>query len=251
VWRAALVSFFLSTLAVALAIPTRWEGHRTAESAWVPLRPLSVPEAVTLLALRDQYKLTALLALTDDAVYLGTRYYLLPPVGSPRTKPVEGWEVSVDGRRHAMYSATWEPYYLVHRLPRRDLEVAFGRQLSPADVTPAVFDRYTVSYRSYRLWWYAVVEIGVLTGFLAGLAVCLRKLRHPLLVAPLLLLTEALLLVVAWAYAPTLHDADSFYQRILLDRLADWGLAVLWLGNPLVVAAVCLGLTHASIAGRC
>jgi hypothetical protein len=82
----------------------------------------------------------------------------------------------------------------------------------------------------------------ILTGLLTWLAACARHVRHPLLVPPVLLVTEALLLMVVWLYAPTLHDADSFYQRILLDQLADFGLVLLWLGNPLVVLGVSLGL---------
>jgi hypothetical protein len=208
----------------------------------VPLRPPSAQEAAALLGLRDAYPGTAVTDLSDAWVSLGTSYYLLAPTGPPGTKPVEGWEATAGGRRYAMYSASWERYYLVHRLPRRGLEAALGRRLSAADVQPRVFDGFRVSFRSDRLWWYAMIEVVILTGLLTWLAACARHVRHPLLVPPVLLVTEALLLMVVWLYAPTLHDADSFYQRILLDQLADFGLVLLWLGNPLVVLGVSLGL---------
>jgi hypothetical protein len=240
--RAALGSAVLAAAAVAAAIPARWEGARDAYSAWVPLRPPSAPEAAALLTLRDVYPGTAVIELTAAEALLGTRYYLLPSVGPPGTQPVEGWEATAGGQRYAMFSASWDRFYLVHRLPRERFEAALGRRLSAADVEPGVFDGFRVSYRSDRLWGYALIEIALLTGLLTWLAACARHVRHPCLVPPILLATATMLFLVTWLYAPALHDADSFYQRILLDQVANFGFILLWLGNPLGVLAVCLGV---------
>jgi hypothetical protein len=248
--RAALVSGVVSILAVALAIPGRWEGRRTAEEAWVPLRPVSVEEAVVLLGVRGEHERSTITALTEDWVYLGTSYYLLPAAGPPGKKPIEGWEVSHGRQRYAMHSASWEPYYLVHRLPRRDLETALGRPLSATDVDGGVFQDWRVSYRSYQLWWYAAVEVLLMTGFLVALAVCFRVVRHPLLIVPILLAAGAGLFIVGRWYAPALWDADMFYQRILFDRLSLSGLLLLWLGNPVVVLGASLGLYAVDRIGR-
>lgn len=243
-------SLVLSTLAVIAAIPSRWEGSRTAEEAYLPLRPLSVSEAVALLELRGQYKGTAILGLTADHVLLGTGNYLLPFRGAPGEKPVEGWTVSVRGTQYAMYSASWEPYYNLHRLPRGSLEQALGRALSDSDVGAGAFAGQRVSFVSHHLYRYVLVEIAALTVLLTGLVLFFQKTRSLLLVLPALTVAAIALFLFLRVYSPAFFDADWFHQRIVVERLALAGFALFWLGNPVGISGLCVVLYGLVRVGR-
>src|SRR5688572_19161837 len=80
-------SAVLSISIVLIFIAVRWaDASRTATDAYVPLRPLTAPEAAALLqhssVLGSQTGHTAIVELDDENVRVASRMYLVP-VASP------------------------------------------------------------------------------------------------------------------------------------------------------------------------
>jgi hypothetical protein len=240
-----VMAFAVCTLAVAASLAERWEGARTCEAAFIPLRPLRVPEAEALLSLAASEHaphLGAVVGLSERVVTIATSSYLLPL----SEQDCKGRPVSYRGQKYVLNAASWAHYHNKHRIDRAALQAQLGRALLPGDIDRSTFARSESSFSSADVWLYVVIEVVVLTTLL--FVILLAPQHLPQHGASLLLWPGILFLawVALWmfgeSYAPALRDADWFYQRILVER-------ILVVGDKALSNPMCSGAAFISVIG--
>jgi hypothetical protein len=215
--RILLAMFVVSIGLVAIHIPLRWHGGRTAQNADIPLRPLTPLEAAALLSGgSDGEKLAGVVRLTESEVTVRTRVY-------PLVSDVSLGECSRRATyRNTIYqicSSSWEGYHNVHVVSRGALEKELGRRLTEQDLMPDYLADSIASFASNRLPLYFATEVAFLTAWFTGLFSLLRRIRNPLLVPPVVTVAGIGALLFVPYYSPAFIDADWFYQRIALEEV--------------------------------
>jgi hypothetical protein len=248
-----LTTFIVSVGLVAIHLPLRWQGGRTAQNADIPLRPMTPLEAAALLSGgSDGERLAGVVRLTASEVTVRTRVY-------PLVSDVSLGECSRRATyRNTIYqicSSSWEGYHNVHVVSRGALEKELGRRLTERDLTPDYLGDSIASFASNRLPLYFATEVAFLTAWLTGLISLLRRIRNPLLVPPLVSVAGMGALLFVPYYSPAFIDADWFYQRIALEEVIGGRgplglsfLAVMVVAVPLT--ALCLPLYALTLAVR-
>lgn len=207
-----------SLLIVLFSIPGRWDGRRTDQDAFVPLRPITSQEAAALLndAATGDREHTVVTRLTATEAVLETQVYLFRLESAPTS--CQG--IVIDQACHGLSETSWEGYVNRYRLDRAPLEAALGRRLEERDLHAEVFEGWAVSFDPARLWVYALTEVLLLTAFGSAHFLILVRARRPMGVLPAVLALWLGFCLAVFAYAPALFDADWFFQRIVVERMA-------------------------------
>jgi hypothetical protein len=239
VWKIAAVACVLATAIVLGAIPSRWEGRRIGTDAWIPLRPPTPAEAAALIRFSEDEGggFVRIVGLSDDEVRLASAFYLYPADDGRSESGEELGEITVEGRRLRIASATWEAYWLLYRVDRVALEAALGRAIPDDEVRD--YGNRTVSFRPDFLPLYAIAEIAMLSAWAIAVAWPLLRWRRLTLVLPALYASSAVLFLCVLDYSPAHVDADAFYQRIVVEDLA---FVAFFFPTPAIASAVLFAL---------
>jgi hypothetical protein len=227
-WRSLRVrtllgtSMLLASATVLLALPERQTGSRSATDAFIPFRNLTVQEAVVLLTRPAIRKDTAISELTDTTVVLKTRRYVF----------------SLDGKLLTTH-ANWSSYASRYRLQRLELEHALGRRLTPDAAELTMFANSKVSFDSALIPVYIVAEIMFLTVWFAVFGFAVLRLRRLSLALPFTWLWLLAPQTFVFVYSPAFFDADWFFQRVVVERIALFGMVGgMWAALPAGVSFV-------------
>ncbi len=216
--RFVVAASALISLGIVLgSIPGRWEGSRTATNAFVPLRPLTTAEVAALLedAASGSREHTAITELGASEVEIQTVVYPFR-LDCASSRPT----ILADGACYGLSETSWEGYASRYRLDRAALEAALGRGLEERDVHVEAFTRNGVSFDPDHLSIYALAETLLLTAFGWAHFLILVRVRRPLGALPVVLGVWLFFFFAVTAYAPALLDADWFFQRIVVERIA-------------------------------
>lgn len=243
----ALGCLLLATALVVIALPSRRTGERSATDAFLPLRQPTGPEAVELMrqGADEEHPQSAILGEEGRDLLIATRLYAVPV---ERADESHGEWLDDGESRYRISSATWDAYYSLYRVDRVAYERALGRRLEASDFSrPPFVDEYTLSFDPADLPEYLAIEIGFLAAWFLLLAKALLAVRRPTAVLPVLVpLLLAPAFFVAF-YSPAFADADWFFQRIVVEQVALFGLgAGLLLLLPALASAAVYVLLRAA-----
>lgn len=234
--RYCLAAVLGAAIMVGIGVLLRWNGTRTAYDAYVPLRPLTVIEAAALLDAPDTA--AAITAMDRQNVQIVTDNYLLPVSASA----VEGTgTISIDGVVYMLHRTNWNGLVSLYRVDRAALEQRLGRSLGPLDNAPGRFAGRPISFDSSLLWLYVAIEIAVLAACLAAVPVAIRLTQRRMVAIPAAGAVALAIVLFVPRYAPAVIDADSFYQRIVLEHLL---VPAALTGPAFLVATLVLAIHH-------
>jgi hypothetical protein len=234
-------SVCLAALIVLTALPSRREGHRTDTDAVVPLRQPTAAEAVALVG--DRNTDSAIIGEEGANLLIATRHYVIPREHADGGQEESG--LAGEAPYYVTSAATWEDYYSLYRVSRRDYEAALGRELQPSDFTsPSFVEEYSVSFDPTHVPRYVAVEIVFLSLWLFALAKFLLTVRRLTALLPGLVLLLFAPFLFTVLYSPAFFDADFFYQRVVVEEVA---LVCLLFGMILVLPAVVSAIFYASL----
>ncbi|MFA6449993.1 MAG: hypothetical protein WCX65_11010 [bacterium] len=220
-WKFFIAALILSAACVAASIPSRWQGARKAEEAYVPLRPMEAGEAAALLAYRDGYdplrRYASVIKLDERTALVATPFYVLSGKGSGRAAVAS---VVFKGKTYNFMLANWIHRYNMHRIDRAALEKAIGSPLSQKDVDASAYRGKRSVFSSSLLWLYALIEI-LFFAFSATLLFYFFKTTKSIWLAlPEIVLVEFIFIIFTRIYSPAFWDSDLFYERIAAEAVA-------------------------------
>lgn len=236
-----LGALILSVALVLGAIPGRREGNRSAEEAFLPLRPLTPQEAAFLLEECESTESphTVIVGVEGGDAILATRVFVVPRSIADSSHG-EWLDTREQTAPYRIASVSWEGYSSLYRVPRVELEHARGKPLDEAGFAPDFVEKRPVSFAPHRLGRYVAIEIAFLTTWLTLLVLLLRRLRRITLLLPVLVPALWVPMIFVWFYSPAFFDADWFHQRVVLEpiALACWGVAGFFLLLPATASLV-------------
>jgi hypothetical protein len=205
----------ISAVFVALWLPSRWNGGGGITEWFLPLRSITADEAAFLIRQGE----ASIMSIDADYVMIGSRYFVIVYQDTPRR---DGTPVS------RMYDAqaTFDDYYSAYSVYLPALEASLGRALTEYDIHPEAFKEYQLSFSPEHLPFYLLFETTLLAILATFIVYSLRHIRSRWQAIHSFTVAQLILLLVVPFYAPAFVDADYFYQRIALETIWNWTIAI-------------------------
>lgn len=222
----SLVSLIVATTLVSLSLQHRQEPKRTWQDAYIPIRSLTPIEVAAIFISNEKrkpssYARIVINDITDKHIVVLTRNYVVPTNSQHQNIPESYAGVNIQGKSFRIVSNSWENYICQYIVDRIALENILGfplRKTKEADIEKNGFYEDKISFSSKNIWIYAISEIVAISVLLIVIIHIFVKLHFLLWLPCLTALDISSVFFVKW-YSPAFFDADSFYQRIIIEEI--------------------------------
>ena len=218
-----LFSFCFTTIALL----SRQEYKRSDCTAYIPIKSLSVEEALALLSYENKNKpslplikpekFAAIVKISKNEITIHSKLTIQKITKIKAMQTPHSYQYK--GNYYIFGIVAGELYCLEYNLNRTKFENVLGRKLNKKDLDLQLLKSYRVTFSDKNIPFYFLFETFYLIILFSLFYLYFKFIKSKLLFFSFVLLLDLISILIIYIYSPAFFDYDFFHQRIFIENI--------------------------------